>query len=70
MPLVSSLEAAQIVGVSDETIRHDVTIGDLPAKRVGKRKIIRIEIDHLREYAERFNRIFDQSVADQLLAKN
>ena len=70
MPEVSSLEAAQIVGVSDETIRHDVTIGDLPAKRIGKRKIIRIDIDNLRSYAVKFNRIFDQSVADQLVAKN
>lgn len=70
MALVSSLEAAQIVGVSDETIRHDVTIGDLPAKRIGKRRIIKIEIDQLREYADRFNRVFDQSIADQLLAKN
>ena len=70
MPEVSSVEAAQIVGVSDETIRHDVTIGDLPAKRIGKRKIIRIDIDNLRSYAVKFNRIFDQSVADQLVAKN
>lgn len=45
---VSIRTAARMVELGEDTLRHAINVGELPAKRVGR--IIRIETDDLREW--------------------
>lgn len=65
MPEIKAAQAAQIVGVSNFTIWTDVKEGRLPAKLVGRRGIIYIDIDALRQYAKENRRIFNEELAQQ-----
>lgn len=66
MPEVSSREAGDIIGVNSETIRRYVDRGILPARRVGLRGNLRIEIDDLRKVAAEYQFRFDEKLASQL----
>jgi hypothetical protein len=62
MPEVTSAQAAQIVNVNQTTIWLDVKAGRLPAKLIGRRGIIRIEVNDLRKYAEDNRRLFNEDI--------
>ena len=66
MPELNSRQAGEVVGTSDETIRRYVNLGLLPARQQGVRKLIRIEITDLEQFAEEYGFRFDRSLADQL----
>jgi hypothetical protein len=67
MPEVKSTQAARIVGVSQVTIWTDVKEGRLPAKLVGRRGIISIELDDLRQYAKENRRIFNEKLVQEFV---
>lgn len=67
MAEIKAEDAAQLIGVSDETIRRLINRGILPARRFGLRKFIRIEIDDLRSVAGTLNYRFDEDAARQLV---
>lgn len=66
MPEVSSTDAAQIVGIGEVTIRRHVYNGRLSARRIGVRKIIRIELDNLQKLADEYQYRFDDELAQKL----
>lgn len=66
MPEVSSREAGDIIGVNSETIRRYVDRGILPARRVGLRGNLRIEIGDLRKVATDYEYRFNEELATQL----
>lgn len=66
MPEVSSRDAAQIINVSRVSIHGHVKAGRLPARQEGLRGIIRIEVDDLRKFAERYQYRFNEELATQL----
>lgn len=66
MPEVSSTDAAQIVGIGEVTIRRHVYNGRLGARRVGVRKIMRIELEELRRLAQEYQYRFDEELAQEL----
>lgn len=66
MPEVTSPSAAQIIGVDDSTIRRYVYNGLLPARRQGLRKIIRIEVDDLKQFATKHQYRFNEELAAEL----
>lgn len=66
MPEVTAREAARIVDSSQPTIFRRVEDGSLPARRVGIRRDIYIEIDTLRSFAEQYGYKFDEALAKQL----
>lgn len=67
MPIVSGPGAAKIVGVDESTIRRHVYRGVLTARRVGLRKVIRIDLDDLRNLAEQLDYKFDEELAQKLV---
>lgn len=46
--------AARCIGVSDDTICNDVKRGKLPARRQGERRYSFIEMEDLRQFAEKY----------------
>lgn len=66
MPEVSSDIAGQIIGVTRETIRVHVDGGRLKARREGLRKVIKVDIDSLREFAEQYQYRFNEDLANKL----
>lgn len=66
MPEVSSVNAARIINTSDVTIRRYVYGGLLPARRQGLRKIMHIEVDELRKFAQEHQYRFDEKLAAEL----
>jgi len=65
MPEVSTAQAAEIIGTSDETIRRYVDRSMLPARQQGIRGIIRIELSDLRSFAEQNGFRYDQQIANR-----
>jgi len=53
-------QAAELVKVDHSTVFRWVTKGHLPARRVGLRRTIYIDIDDLRRFAESNNYPFDE----------
>lgn len=66
MPEVSSREAGQIINVSRISIYSHVKAGRLPARQEGLRGIIKIEVDDLRQFAERYQYRFNEELATRL----
>lgn len=66
MPEVSSTEAGRIIGVSQRTIVNYVDNGVMEARRMGLRKVIRIDLDELRRVAAVYQYRFDEELATQL----
>lgn len=63
---LSAIEAGKIIGVTHTTIHAYVRRGELPARRVGVRRIIRIDVEDLRKFAERYQFDFDEELARQI----
>ncbi|HQY93450.1 helix-turn-helix domain-containing protein [Caldilinea sp.] len=66
MPEVTSVQAAQIIGVIDDTVRNYVDRGLLPARRQGLRRKIFIELSELEHFAAEYDFRFDQATAEQI----
>lgn len=66
MPEVTAAQASQIVGVTDDTVRNYVERGLLPARRQGIKRIIYIDLDNLKRFANQYNFRFDQAAADRI----
>lgn len=66
MPEVSGRSAAQIVGISDMTIRRHIYANRLAAQRRGMDKIYWIDLEELRRFAEEYNYRFNEELAKTL----
>ncbi len=66
MPELSSTDAGRVISVSRQTIVSYVDSGVLPARRMGLRKVIRIDVEELRRTAEKYGYRFDTTLATQL----
>ena len=66
MAEVSSVDAARIINISEVTIRRHVYGERLPARREGLRKRMFIEVDDLRNFAQKYQYRFDETLAAQL----
>jgi hypothetical protein len=65
MSEVKASQAAQIVDVCHVTLWKDVKAGILPARLVGRRGVIHIELDTLRQYAKDNRRTFNEELAQE-----
>lgn len=66
MPEVSSRTAAQIIGISDMTVRRHIHANRLDAQRRGLSKTYWIDVDVLRRFATEYNYRFDEELAKKL----
>jgi predicted DNA-binding transcriptional regulator AlpA len=65
MPEVSLTQASEIVAKDRTTVFRWVEDGLLPARRVGVRRDIFIDIEVLRSFADRYSYRFDDTLARQ-----
>lgn len=63
---VSSADAAQLIGVSSQTIRRLTEKNLIPARRVGIKGLVRIDVDDLRKFAKDYQYRFNEALAVQL----
>lgn len=63
---LSAIQAGKIIGVTHATIHNYVKRGVLLARRVGVRRIIRIDVEDLRKFAEQYQFDFDEQLAREL----
>lgn len=63
MTTVTATQAAEILSTSHMTIHRRVDDGTLPARREGLARIIKIELDDLRRFAEKYDYSFNEEVA-------
>lgn len=66
MPEVTSVEAGEILGISDDAVRSYVERDLLPARRQGLRRKIFISLDDLQKFADEYNFRFDQQKAEKI----
>lgn len=66
MPEISSEEAARLIGLSRQSIRAHVEHGRLVARRVGPRRVVKIELNDLRQFAQQYQYKFNETLANQL----
>lgn len=62
---LTATEAAEVLGVTDRTIRYYIEKGMLPARRRGLRNFA-ISLSDLRRFAEEQNMVFQEDVAQRL----
>jgi excisionase family DNA binding protein len=65
MATVTASQAAEILSTSHMTIHRRVDDGLLPARREGLARIVRIEIEDLRRFAQQYGYAFSEEVAAQ-----
>lgn len=66
MPEVTSVEAGEILGISDDAVRSYVERDLLPARRQGLRRKIFISLDDLQKFADEYNFRFDRQKAEKI----
>ena len=66
MPEVTSVEAGEIIGVTDDTVRSYVERDLLPARRQGLRRKIYIELQDLKAFAAQYDFRFNTQRAEQI----
>ena len=66
MAEVTAPQAAEILSTSYMTIHRRVDDGTLNARREGVKGILRIDVDELRRFANKFGYRFDERLAKQL----
>lgn len=66
MPEISSEDAAKLIGITRQTIRAHVENGRLAARRVGPRRVVKIELEDLRQFAEKYQYRLDETLAAEL----
>jgi hypothetical protein len=62
---VGITQAGEIVGVNRSTVFYWVDHDQLPARRQGIGRTIRIQIDDLRKFADQYNYRFNEQLAAQ-----
>ncbi len=62
---LTATEAAEVLGVTDRTIRYYIEKGMLPARRRGLRNFA-ISLSDLRKFAEEQNMVFQEDIAQRL----
>lgn len=62
---LTATEAAEVLGVTDRTIRYYIEKGMLPAKRRGLRNFA-ISLSDLQKFANDQNMVFDERLAERL----
>ena len=62
---LSTTQAAQMIGVSQRTIRNYVELGLLPGRKEGLKRRIRIQAEDLRKFAERYQFEFNEEKFDE-----
>jgi hypothetical protein len=65
MPEVTLTQASEIVAKDRTTVFRWVDEGLLPARRVGIRRDIKIDVDTLRHFAQKYDYPYDSSLARQ-----
>lgn len=63
---LSAPQAAEVVGVDRTTLFRWVDDGLLPVERYGLRRIIMIDPDDLRRFAQAHNYPFNERILDQI----
>lgn len=63
MSKVTTLEAAEILSVDDSTVFRWVDKGLLSADRITRKRIIMIDVDELRRFAQNNGHLFDERTA-------
>lgn len=63
MQELSAKQAGKVIGLSHTMIHRYVNRGLLPARRVGRMRAIRIQMENLREFARKFGYDFDEELA-------
>lgn len=66
---LTSPQAAEVIGVAEMTIRRYVEQGILPARRVGLRRLIRINVDDLRSLAAQYQFLIDEDKLKEILSE-
>lgn len=68
--MVSATTAGQLLGgLSRQTLHEYAATGVIPAERIGRRGIIRFDLDLIRKFAQENKKFFNESLAAQLLAQ-
>lgn len=62
---VTTAQAAQLLGVTRRAVQKYVSSGKLKFKRYGLRMVM-INLDELRQFAQKNNMFFDENLAKQL----
>lgn len=65
-PEVSAKNAAGIIGTSSKNIWEKVHDGKLKARRQGERRLIFIEVEELRRFAQEYGYRFNEQLAREL----
>jgi hypothetical protein len=60
MEEISAINAGEIIGVTRMTIHNYVRKGLLPARRFGLKRNLRIKVDDLRRFAQKYGYKFDE----------
>lgn len=60
---VSSKEAAEIIGVTSQTIRRQIERGLLSARLEGPKRLVKIDIEILRQFAKEYQYRFNEDLA-------
>lgn len=63
---LTSPKAAEVIGAAEATIRNYVYRGLLPARRMGIRKMIRIQVTDLRDFATEYGFVFNEEVLKRI----
>ena len=63
MTTVTATQAAEILSTSHMTIHRRVDDGTLPARREGLARIVKIELDDLRQFAQEYQYSFSEEIA-------
>lgn len=64
---VSSADAALLIGVSSQTIRRLIAKELIPARRVGVKGLVRIDIEDLKLFAQKYQYRFNETLAADLI---
>lgn len=62
MPEVTAAQASEILDISHPTLFRRVDEGTLPARRVGIGKLIRIDVQDLRTFAQEYQYRIDEEL--------
>lgn len=63
---VSSADAALLIGVSSQTIRRMIARDLIPARRVGIKGLVKIDLADLRKFAKDYQYRFNETLAKEL----
>lgn len=65
---LSTVQAAKLLGIAEQTVRDHIHAGRLPARRHGLRPRYKIQPDDLRRFAEQYSYLLDEARLARYLA--